>query len=87
MEMPGNNEDERKELFAKLFDLDGYSGDPLTSIELKKIRKMLEAEARMDWMWSTIWVWSRALLITVGSIYFVREWLGDILGWVTKLIK
>jgi hypothetical protein len=66
--------------------LSEYSGDPLTENEVRRVRRLLEAESRMKWFWSTVWVWSRAILITLGSVFFLKNWIGDLFAWLSKLL-
>ncbi len=68
-------------------DLMEYSGEPLTDIENRRVRRLLEAESRMEWFWSTVWVWSRAVLITLGSIFVLKNWIGDFFVWIAKLLS
>ena len=67
--------------------LEEFSGDPLTEIENRKIRQLLETEARVSWLWATLWVWTRGGLILVGSIWLVHEWIGRSFEWLSKLFK
>ena len=86
--MTSNHRPDEEEDFEKeVVGLEDISGKPLSEIEIKRFRKFLEKQKHKEWLMATAWVWSRSILITVGSIYFVREWLGEILGWISKVIK
>lgn len=38
-------------------DLDEYPDDPLTEIERKKVRRMMESDDRAHWFWTNSRVW------------------------------
>lgn len=51
-------------------DLDEYSGEPLTVLETRKMRRLLEEDERAHWFWSTsrIWIGTAAAAITAAIV-------------------
>jgi len=78
---------EDNSLIKKKLALDEFSGEPLTDLENRKIRQLLETEARVSWLWATLWVWTRGALVVLGSVWLVHEWIGQSLEGLSKLFK
>lgn len=63
-------------------DLEEYSGEPLTTLENKKMRRLLEEDDRAHWFWSSsrIWIGSIAVAITSaivianGGTDLIKKW-------------
>lgn len=51
-------------------DLEEYSGEPLTALENKKMRRLLEDDDRAHWFWSAsrIWIGTAAAAVTAAIV-------------------
>lgn len=64
-------------------DLEEYSGDPLTPLENRKMRRLLEQDDRAHWFWSSSRIWlttlataiTAAIVIANGGIDFIKKLL------------
>lgn len=55
--------------------LEGFSGEPLTPFENKKMRKLLRDKERNEWFVSVVLVWSGYIGGAVTVIYTARDHL------------
>lgn len=62
-------------------DLDEYSDEPLSSLEIKKARRMLEEHDRAHWLWAFL----IKLVVAGGAIataaVAIQSWLGKYVAW------
>lgn len=62
-------------------DLEEYSGEPLTALENKKMRRLLEEDDRAHWFWSSSRIWigtvagavTAAILIANGGLDIFKK--------------
>ena len=62
-------------------DLDEYSGEPLTVLENKKMRRLLEQDDRAHWFWSSSRIWlttaaaaiAGAIVIANGGVDLLKK--------------
>lgn len=45
-----------------------YASDPLTERELQDVRRIIEADRRAVWFWSTIRTWATWTAVVVGGV-------------------
>ena len=58
--------------------LEGFSGEPLTPFENKKMRKLLRDKERNEWFVSVVLVWSGYLGGAATAIYAVRDHIAKV---------
>ena len=59
--------------------LEEFSGEPLSSTENKKARKIIRDKERMDWLMSVALVWSGYFAAFVTGMYAARDYVAKIL--------
>lgn len=55
--------------------LQEFSGEPITSIEAKKLRKIIRDQERMDWVWATGRIWVGYAAAALAAWLAVKDWL------------
>jgi hypothetical protein len=60
--------------------LDDFSGDPLTELENKRIRKMMQDQAHMDWLWATARTWGGYVSAAAVAWFTAKD-------YIIKIIK
>lgn len=58
--------------------IDEHEVKPLSGDEIRDVRKLLEAEKRMNWFWATIRIWGSYIAGAIVGVWAVIEVLGKI---------
>jgi len=58
--------------------LEEFSGEPLSSIENKKARKIIRDKERMDWLMSVMLVWSGYFAAFATGMYAARDYVARV---------
>lgn len=67
-------------------DLEEYSGEPLTALENKKMRRLLESDDRAHWFWSSSRIWLGAIAAVIVTAITIANGGADLIKklWVLK---
>lgn len=55
--------------------LSDFSGDPLTRLEYRKLRKIIQDQERMEWLWATARIWIGYSAAVVATIFATKEYI------------
>ena len=53
--------------------LDDFSGEPLTGIENKKLRKIIRDQERVDWLWASCRIWVGWIAAALAALFAAKE--------------
>jgi hypothetical protein len=57
-----------------------YSGEPLTALELRHLRRIMEAQKRADWVWSSMRVVAVWIAAVIAAVYGIGKVVVDVVG-------
>lgn len=55
--------------------LEEFSAEPLTGIENKKARKIIQDQERMDWLWASARIWAGWLAAGTTAFFAAKDYI------------